>query len=56
MKDKKSLNTKYLKILTTEPQRSIIKKAINKVMHQEQVKEGRAMELVCAEFLSGYEK
>ena len=56
MKDKKSLNTKYLKILTTEPQRSIIKRAINKVMKQEQVKEGRATELIAADFLSSYEK
>ena len=56
MKDKKSLNTKYLKILTTSEQRSIIKRAINKVMKQEQVKEGRATELIAADFLSSYEK
>jgi len=56
MKDKKSLNTKYLKILTTSDQRSIIKRAINKVMKQEQVKEGRSLELIAADFLSSYEK
>jgi len=56
MTDKKELRTKYLKILTTSDQRSIIKKAINKVMHQEQVKEGRATELICADFLSSYDK
>ena len=56
MKDKKELGTKYLKILTTSDQRSIIKRAINKVMKQEQVKEGRSLELIAADFLSSYEK
>ena len=52
----KELNTKYLRVLTTEPQRSIIERAINKVMKQEQVKEGRALELISLDFLSGYEQ
>ena len=52
--NKKELNTKYLRVLTTSDQRSIIKRTINKVMKQEQVKEGRSLELICLDFLSGY--
>jgi len=55
-KNVKELETKYLKILTTKEQRDIIKRAINKVMKQEQVKEGRSLELIAADFLSSYEK
>ena len=53
-KNVKELETKYLKILTTKEQRDIIKRAINKVMKQEQVKEGRSLELIAADFLSSY--
>jgi len=50
----KELETKYLKVLTTKEQREIIQRAIQAVMANEGVKEGRALELVCAEFLSSY--
>lgn len=52
-KELQDLNTKYLKILTTEPQREVIMRAIKKVMAKEGVKEGRSLELVCLDFLAG---
>jgi len=53
MKNIKELETKYLKILTTKPQRELINKAINYIMIKYEVKEGRALELIILEFLSG---
>jgi uncharacterized membrane-anchored protein YjiN (DUF445 family) len=53
MSKEKKLGTKYLKILTTKDQREIINLAIENVMKEYQVKEGRAIELISAEFLSG---
>jgi len=43
-----------LSIKVTQEQRKIILEAINKVMEKEKVKEGRALELICADFLAGY--
>lgn len=53
MKNKPELETKYFKILTTKDQRELINKALNYVMIKYQVKEGRALELIVLEFLSG---
>jgi hypothetical protein len=51
-----SLGTKFLKVLTTKGQREIINRAINEVMASEKVKEGRALELICGDFLAGLQK
>jgi len=53
-KNIKELETKFLKVLTTKEQREIIKGAIKLVEDREMVKEGRALELICLDFLSGY--
>lgn len=52
MKNKPELETKYLKVLTTKDQREIIEKAINYIMIKYDVKEGRAMELICLSHLA----
>jgi len=54
MKNKPELQTKFLKILTTGEQRETISRAIDIVMNEESVKEGRALELIASDFLSGY--
>ena len=51
-KNIKELNTKYIKILTTQDQRKIIKQALNKIIKEEGVKEGRGLELICLSYLS----
>ena len=50
----KELDTKYIKFLTTGEQRKIIKFTVKLVMDKEDVKEGRALELICSDFLAGY--
>jgi len=50
----KELETKYFKVLTTGDQRKIIEATIELVTRMEDVKEGRALELICSDFLSGY--
>jgi hypothetical protein len=53
MSKEKDLGTKYLKVLTTKAHREIINIAINDVKYRHDVKEGRALELICANYLSG---
>jgi hypothetical protein len=53
MSKEKDLGTKYLKILTTKAQREIIQTAIKDVMYRYDVKEGRATELIAADYLAG---
>jgi hypothetical protein len=48
------LDTKFLKVLTTKDQREIIRPMIDLVMDEEEVKEGRALELICLDFKAGY--
>ena len=45
------INVNVLKITVTEEQREVILKAIKKVMDENGVKEGRALELICADYL-----
>jgi hypothetical protein len=53
MSKENKLGTKYLKVLTTKAHREIIRTAINDVKYRYDVKEGRALELICADYLAG---
>jgi hypothetical protein len=50
--NKKELETKYLKVLTTKDQREVIVRAMEEKMGKYGVKEGRALELICANSLN----
>jgi len=45
-------DVKTLSIIVTEEQREVILRAIKRVMDEDGVKEGRALELICASFLA----
>lgn len=46
-------DTRILSIVVTEGQREVIMRAIKKVVDENGVKEGRALELICSDFLAG---
>jgi len=46
-------DVRTLSIVVTEEQREVIMRAIKKVMDEDGVKEGRALEIICGDFLAG---